>query len=132
MVKLKKLVAFMIVILSASRVNAQQINCDLINIRYQEGLGCSENAPIKTIICFDVHKNNPENLKIEIRYPNNIIYTSNIKEYDKNGYVYYSFCTKMNVQNQFNVILYDNQGKKSPEFHINATATTQNTSISIK
>lgn len=108
-----------------SESSAQNLDCKLISIKYYNGFGCSEQFPILVKIRFKIKDINPEKLKIEISYPNNVVYTRNIENFDENGNIFYNFCSKIDQLNEFDVKL-KSSNKESYPIHISAQATNLN------
>lgn len=98
---------------------SQSLEVELKNIRYYASTKCGDENPVLVKVCFATRFPRPSELSIVVVESNpTITYTGKVTEYDQNGNIYYSFCTKDGEANSFDVFFRDANGNRSKRFAI--------------
>ncbi len=105
---------------------AQNINAQLVGIDFFSQAGCETESPILVKVKFKVENVRPEDLKIMIKYPDNITYTNSVKEVDKQGNITYSYCTNGKEEVMFTVVFSKSNGDKSNPIFVKPNLNTAN------
>ena len=75
--------------------------------------------PVLVKVCFATTHPDPMELSIIVMESNpSITYTGKVTECDKNGNIFYSFCTKDGEANNFTIFFRDADGNRSKMFSI--------------
>jgi len=96
----------------------QYLKVDLVDIKYFSICDCSEASPIMVCVKMKTTQKNIDDLKMIIKYPNQILKTTNVKEIDENGNIIYSFCAKKDAKFEFIIYFVDQQGFESNEIDL--------------
>ncbi|MBQ3657773.1 MAG: hypothetical protein II956_13175 [Bacteroidales bacterium] len=107
-------------VLTIGKLSAQDLDVELKNIRYYDSCACNSETPILVKVCFKTSYDKKENLKAVVSYSENFTYTGKVKEFDNDGNIYYTFCTKQGVTTDFDIYFRTPSGKKSKVFAISA------------
>lgn len=98
---------------------SQSWEVELKNIRYYASTKCGEENPVLVKVCFATTHPDPMELSIIVMESNpSITYTGKVTECDKNGNIFYSFCTKDGEANNFTIFFRDADGNRSKMFSI--------------
>ena len=116
---MKRLLAMITIALLPLMSAAQPFDVELKNIRYYASTKCGDENPVLVKVCFYTTFPNPQELSVVVEESNpKITYTGNVTEYDQNGNIYYSFCTKDGETNSFEIFFRDADGNRSKKFAI--------------
>lgn len=118
---MKIIIAVLLNLLVSSTAMSQNLDIKLKNIRYYLDEGCSKENPVKVRVCFSISSGNPSQLTMILRYSPTVTLTSEVKEVDNEGNVYYTFCSKMSETTNFEILFRDKKGRQSDNFAISAT-----------
>ncbi len=114
-----KLLALILAFLLPHLAWAQSLDVKLLNIRYYASTKCGDENPVLVKICFSTTYPTLGELNVVVVESNpKITYTGVVSEYDAEGHVYYSFCTKDGESNSFDMYFRDPSGVRSNTFSI--------------
>lgn len=105
-------------ILFSKQSQSQDFKAELIGIDYYSESVICENLPILVRIKFKVSNTSAKELKIQIKYPDNITYTGAVKEIDDQGNIAYSYCTDGKEDLEFIVLFTKSNGDRSNSIYV--------------
>lgn len=111
---------FLLTVFTVGKLSAQGLDMELKNIRYYDTCGCSADMPVLVKVCFKTSYKELETLKAVVSYNENFTYTGKVKEFDNNGNIYYTFCTKQGKTTDFDIYFRSPSGRRSKVFAISA------------
>ncbi|MBP5681805.1 MAG: hypothetical protein J6X05_00965 [Bacteroidales bacterium] len=116
---MKRLLAIFVTAMLPVVAMSQTWNVELKNIRYYASTKCGEENPVLVKVCFSAKNLSPSELSYVVMESNQrITYTGRVTETDKDGNIYYSFCTKDGETNSFEIFFRDADGVRSRIFSI--------------
>lgn len=98
----------------------QDIDVRLQSIRYQDGCNCTSENPIQVRVNFVTDFDTPADLTVVIKSSENVTYNAKLKEFDGNGNICYTFCSKLGEASNFDIYFRNGDGLRSQVFNITA------------
>ncbi len=120
MTKFRHFFIFLLSAFSIGKLSAQDLDVELKNIRYYDTCGCNTDTPILVKVCFRTSYRDIDDLKAVVSYEENFTYTGKVREFDNDGNIYYTFCTKQGKTTDFDIYFRTSSGKRSKIFAISA------------
>lgn len=116
---MKRLLAILVTAMLPGVAVSQTLDVELKNIRYYASTKCGEENPVLVKVCFATKDLAPLELSYVVTESDQrITYTGNVTDTDKDGNIFYSFCTKDGESNSFEIFFRDADGVRSRSFSI--------------
>lgn len=96
----------------------QDLNVSLLSIGYHNS-NDAEN-PVRICVNFRTDYADVQDLTVVLKFANNVTYNAVIKDFDSDGNISYSFCSKFGEVSNFDIYFRDGLGNRSKIFNITA------------
>lgn len=111
---------FLFILLTALSLGAfgQDFKVRLLSIGYHNSHDARN--PVLVRVNFHTDYADVENLTVVLKFSNNVTYNAVIKDFDSEGNISYSFCSKFGEVSNFDIYFRDGHGNRSKVFNITA------------
>lgn len=123
---MKKLLFYLFTLIFPALGFAQSPDFKLVNIKYYQNAGCSSENPILVKVCFNTNYTKISTLQMVVTSENSTTYTTQVKDFDIDGSIFYTFCSKIGETTNFEIYFRNQKGVKSDTFGISATPESFN------